>query len=41
MSGNHAKINEWRKEQVIKKTREKRPDLIEKAHKNNLLLRTF
>jgi tRNA (guanine37-N1)-methyltransferase len=37
MSGNHAKINEWRREKSLLKTKNKRPDLIEKAHKNNLL----
>ncbi len=30
ISGNHAKINEWRKEMQIKKTKERRPDLLEK-----------
>lgn len=29
-SGNHAKINEWRYEQQLKRTRERRPDLLEK-----------
>lgn len=29
ISGDHAKIDAWRKEQRIKKTREKRPDLME------------
>ncbi len=29
LSGNHAKIEDWRHEQAIKKTNEKRPDLIE------------
>ncbi len=28
LSGNHAKINEWRNEQRIKRTKEKRPDLM-------------
>lgn len=28
MSGNHPKIDEWRKEQALKKTRERRPDLL-------------
>ncbi|MFS0613207.1 tRNA (guanosine(37)-N1)-methyltransferase TrmD [Lederbergia ruris] len=29
LSGNHAKIAEWRKEQSLKRTRERRPDLLE------------
>lgn len=28
VSGNHEKINKWRKEQSINKTKEKRPDLL-------------
>lgn len=28
LSGNHQKINDWRQEQRIKKTKEKRPDLL-------------
>ena len=28
LSGNHKKIDEWRKEQTLKRTRERRPDLI-------------
>ena len=28
LSGNHAEIAEWRKEQAIKRTRENRPDLL-------------
>jgi tRNA (guanine37-N1)-methyltransferase len=28
LSGNHAEIAKWRKEQAIKRTREKRPDLL-------------
>ena len=28
LSGDHAKINKWREEQRIKKTKEKRPDLL-------------
>lgn len=28
LNGNHAKIDEWRREQQIKKTNEKRPDLL-------------
>ena len=30
LSGHHAKIEEWRKEQSLKRTLEKRPDLLEK-----------
>ena len=30
LSGHHAKINEWRLDQQIKRTKERRPDLIEK-----------
>ena len=28
LSGNHAEIAKWRKEQAIKRTRENRPDLL-------------
>ncbi|MGZ5004768.1 MAG: tRNA (guanosine(37)-N1)-methyltransferase TrmD [Chthoniobacterales bacterium] len=28
LSGNHAEITAWRKEQAVKRTREKRPDLL-------------
>ena len=31
LSGNHAEIAKWRKEQAIKRTRENRPDLFNKA----------
>lgn len=30
LSGHHANINKWRKEQQIKRTEERRPDLIER-----------
>ena len=30
MSGNHAKIDEWRYEQSLARTKERRPDLLEK-----------
>lgn len=30
LSGDHRKIQQWRKEQALKKTRSQRPDLIEK-----------
>lgn len=29
MSGNHAKIDQWREEQSLKRTFERRPDLLE------------
>lgn len=29
MSGNHAKIEQWRQEQALKRTQEKRPDLLD------------
>ncbi|MFC1501056.1 tRNA (guanosine(37)-N1)-methyltransferase TrmD [Elusimicrobiota bacterium] len=32
LSGNHAEIENWRKEQSIKKTQEKRPDLLKKIN---------
>lgn len=31
LSGNHAKVDEWRREQSILRTRERRPDLFQKA----------
>ena len=34
-SGNHAKINEWRKRQSLEKTRQNRPDLINKSQGDN------
>lgn len=30
LSGDHKKIEDWRKEEALKKTKEKRPDLLEK-----------
>lgn len=33
LSGNHAEINRWRKEQARLRTSERRPDLLEKADK--------
>ncbi len=33
LSGHHANINKWRLEQQIKKTKERRPDLLEKSDK--------
>ena len=37
LSGNHAEIAKWRKEQAIKRTRENRPDLL-KLPKQRLIL---
>ena len=31
ISGNHAKIDEYRRQQSLKRTQERRPDLLEKA----------
>jgi tRNA (guanine37-N1)-methyltransferase len=31
MSGHHENIRKWRKEQALRATLEKRPDLLEKA----------
>ena len=31
LSGNHAKVDEWRHEQSLLRTKERRPDLLEKA----------
>jgi len=33
LSGNHREIDKWRKQQALEKTRQNRPDLLEK-HKN-------
>ena len=32
LSGDHAKVETWRREQSISRTLERRPDLLEKAH---------
>lgn len=32
MSGNHGKIDQWRYEQSIERTRSRRPDLLKKGH---------
>ena len=32
LSGDHARIAKWRREQALLRTRQRRPDLIEKAH---------
>lgn len=37
MSGNHAEIEKWRREQALLATRQKRPDLLEKARMAGLL----
>lgn len=31
LSGNHAKINEWRKKEALKRTKKRRPDLLKKS----------
>ena len=33
LSGHHANIDKWRREQQIKKTKDRRPDLLEKSDK--------
>lgn len=33
LSGNHKKIEEWRKEKSLERTRQRRPDLLEKKEK--------
>ena len=30
LSGNHAKVNQWRRKQALRRTRERRPDMYEK-----------
>jgi tRNA (guanine37-N1)-methyltransferase len=32
LSGNHAEIEKWRREQSLARTRERRPDLLRKAN---------
>ena len=34
LSGHHENIRKWRLEQSIKKTKERRPDLLEKGDNN-------
>ena len=34
LSGDHAKIDKWRKEQALEKTKRARPELIEKSAQN-------
>lgn len=41
LSGDHKKIDEWRKEEALKKTKEKRPDLIEKNEKKRKKIGQF
>lgn len=36
LSGDHKKIDRWRKEEAIKKTREKRPDLIKPSFRKSI-----
>ncbi|MBR2712302.1 MAG: tRNA (guanosine(37)-N1)-methyltransferase TrmD [Bacilli bacterium] len=36
LSGDHKKIDKWRKEEAIKKTREKRPDLIKPTFRKEI-----
>ena len=31
LSGDHAKVDEWRHQQALRRTKERRPDLLEKA----------
>jgi tRNA (guanine37-N1)-methyltransferase len=31
LSGNHSEIKRWRRQQALKKTKERRPDLLSKA----------
>jgi tRNA (guanine37-N1)-methyltransferase len=37
LSGNHADIRRWRLEQAVKRTRERRPDLLPKGEASRLL----
>ena len=37
VEGNHARIEKWRREQALLATRQKRPDLLEKARAGGLL----
>lgn len=39
LSGDHKKIDEWRMEEAIKKTEEKRPDLIRQIEDNEYVVR--
>jgi tRNA (guanine37-N1)-methyltransferase len=35
VSGDHAKIDKWRREQALERTFRKRPDMLEKAELND------
>jgi len=35
LSGNHAQIARWRREQAVKRTLERRPDLLQKTSLDN------
>ena len=35
LSGNHAEIEKWRREQALQRTRERRPDLLHAPNDNN------
>ena len=37
LSGNHAEIAAWRKEQAIKRTKQNRPDLLRSLKKNGVI----
>ena len=37
LSGHHANIEKWRREQSIIRTKERRPDLLEKCMKSGVL----
>lgn len=39
LSGDHKKIDEWRSEESIKRTKEKRPDLIKQVSDNEYVIR--
>ena len=34
-SGNHGKVDQWREEQTLKRTLERRPDLLDKIELND------
>ena len=36
LSGDHAKVDAWRREQSVLRTAERRPDLLEKAQLTNM-----
>ena len=35
VSGNHAAIDEWKKEQALERTRQNRPDLIDRSREES------